>query len=61
MLYGAYGANLNMANMEVRCPLAKPILGFHLVDYNLSEMQEIISKNIIDHVELKPLYISNYY
>ena len=35
MLYGAYGANLNMANMEVRCPLAKPILGFHLVDYKL--------------------------
>ena len=35
MLYGAYGANLNMSNMEVRCPLAKPILGFHLVDYKL--------------------------
>ena len=35
MLYGAYGANLNMANMEVRCPQAKPILGFNLVGYRL--------------------------
>ena len=30
MLYGAYGANLNMADMEVRCPLAKPMISFHL-------------------------------
>ena len=35
MLYGAYGANLNMANMEVRCPQAKPILGFNLEGYRL--------------------------
>ena len=35
MLYGAFGANLNMANMEVRCPQAKPILGFNLVGYRL--------------------------
>ena len=35
MLYGAYGANLNMANMGVRCPQAKPILGFNLVGYRL--------------------------
>ena len=35
MLYGAYGANLNMANMVVRCPQAKPILGFNLVGYRL--------------------------
>ena len=35
MLYGAYGANLNMANMEVRCPQAKPIRGFNLVGYRL--------------------------
>ena len=35
MLYGAYGANLHMANMEVRCPQAKPILGFNLVGYRL--------------------------
>ena len=35
MLYGAYGANLNMANMEVRCPQSKPILGFNLVGYRL--------------------------
>ena len=35
MLYGAYGANLNMANMEVRCPQAKPILGFTLVGFRL--------------------------
>ena len=34
-MYGAYGANLNMANMEVRCPQAKPILGFNLVGYRL--------------------------
>ena len=35
MLYGAYGANLNMANMEVRCPQAKPMISFMLKDYKL--------------------------
>ena len=35
MLYGAYGANLNMRSMEVRCPKAKPILGFNLIGYRL--------------------------
>ena len=35
MLYGAYGANLNMRSMEVRCPKAKPILGFNLIGYKL--------------------------
>ena len=35
MLYGAYCANLYMPNMEVRCPQAKPILGFNLVGYRL--------------------------
>ena len=35
MYYGAYGANLNIANMEVRCPQAKPMIGFMLKDYKL--------------------------
>ena len=35
MLYGAYGANLNMSNMEVRCPKAKPMISFMLKDYKL--------------------------
>ena len=35
MLYGAYGANLNMSNMEVRCPQAKPMISFMLKDYKL--------------------------
>ena len=35
MYYGAYGANLNKANMEVRCPEAKPMTGFMLEGYKL--------------------------
>ena len=35
MLYGAYGANLNMANMEVRCPEAQPMISFMLEGYRL--------------------------
>ena len=35
MLYGAYGANLNMANMEVRCPKAQPMISFMLEGYRL--------------------------
>ena len=35
MYYGAYGANLNKANMEVRCPQAKPMIGFMLEGYKL--------------------------
>ena len=34
---------------------------FYLIDYNLSELQDIILKNTIDNLDPKPLYISNYY
>ena len=34
---------------------------FYLIDYNLSELQDIILKNTIDSLDPKPLYISNYY
>ena len=34
---------------------------FHLVDYKLLELREIIVKNTIDYTDPKPLYISNYY
>ncbi len=34
---------------------------FHLIEYNLDELREIIIKNAIDNSDLKPLYISNYY
>ena len=35
MMYGAYGANLNVSNMEVRCPQAKPMISFMLHGYKL--------------------------
>jgi gamma-glutamylcyclotransferase (GGCT)/AIG2-like uncharacterized protein YtfP len=35
MMYGAYGANLNVSNMEVRCPQAKPMIPFMLHGYKL--------------------------
>ena len=34
---------------------------FHLVNYSLIELHEIIMKNTIDDADPKPLYISNYY
>jgi tRNA threonylcarbamoyl adenosine modification protein YeaZ len=34
---------------------------FHLIDYNLDGLREIIIKNAIDNSEPKPLYITNYY
>ena len=34
---------------------------FYLIDYNLDELREIITKNVIDNSEPKALYISNYY
>ena len=34
---------------------------FHLIDYNLVELSEIIVNNTIDNLDPKPLYISNYY
>ena len=34
---------------------------FCLVEYNLDEMQEMIANNIINNIDPKPLYISNYY
>ena len=33
--YGAYGANLNKEEMQVRCPAAKPIESLLLVDWTL--------------------------
>lgn len=35
MLYFAYGANLNLENMKLRCPKAKPIMSFTLPNYRL--------------------------
>lgn len=34
-LYGAYGSNLNMSQMQLRCPLAKKIGVVRLPDYEL--------------------------
>ena len=34
---------------------------FRLVDYNLSDLNEIIIANVNDNADPKPLYISNYY
>ena len=34
---------------------------FHLVNYSLIEIEEIILKNTIDNSDPKPLYISNYF
>ena len=33
--YGAYGANLNKEEMQIRCPAAKPIESLILVDWTL--------------------------
>jgi len=35
MFYFAYGANLNVDNMSMRCPNAEPIVPFTLPDYDL--------------------------
>jgi tRNA threonylcarbamoyl adenosine modification protein YeaZ len=34
---------------------------FHLIDYNLKELPEIIDNNMIDKIDPKPLYINNYF
>ena len=34
---------------------------FHLIDYNLYELPNIIDNNMIDKIDPKPLYINNYY
>ena len=34
---------------------------FRLVDYNFSDLNEIIIDNVNDNADPKPLYISNYY
>jgi len=34
-LYGAYGSNLNMQQMAVRCPYAKPVGSIHLEGFEL--------------------------
>ena len=34
---------------------------FHLIDYNLYELPEIIDNNMIDKIDPKPLYINNYF
>ena len=33
----------------------------HFVDYNLTKLPEIISDNLIENSNLRPIYISNYY
>lgn len=35
-LYFAYGANLNLASMKIRCPAAKPVSAFLLQDWCLA-------------------------
>lgn len=35
-LYFAYGANLNLASMSQRCPLARPLLPYYLSDWRLA-------------------------
>ena len=34
-LYGAYGSNLNLKQMHIRCPNAKPVCSFYLENFNL--------------------------
>ena len=52
--------NLHKKSLENKCFL-KIKENFYLIDYNLSELQDIILKNTIDNLDPKPLYISNYY
>ena len=52
-------------NLNKKSPENKSFLkikeNFHLIDYNLYELPEIIDNNMIDKIDPKPLYINNYF
>ena len=52
--------NLNKKSLENKS-LLKIKENFHLIDYNLYELPEIIDNNMIDKIDPKPLYINNYF
>ena len=52
--------NLNKKSLENKSFL-KIKENFHLIDYNLDELPEIIDNNMIDKIDPKPLYINNYF
>ncbi len=52
--------NLHKKSLENKS-LLKIKENFHLIDYNLYELPEIIDNNMIDKIDPKPLYINNYF